>query len=248
MDGIVSIYRDCTLLPHFLTHCRRLGVDRVLGIVYEAGDDMTRRVAAAAAPFGNYFLSAVASNAKFDCLTNIAQENALRSAGRWYFRADLDEFPVADLSDLARRADALGLRAVQGQMVDRVAADGSLPAIDPARPLGDQFPLKGRITGPLLGACDVKVFLVKGDTPLGMGGHHQRGGTPMRSEAEVHHFKWSAGVIDRLRERIAHYQRIGMSHWAESAKFLAHYDANGRIDTERCGFRPAGGPEFPPGG
>ena len=56
----------------------------------------------------------------------------------------------------------------------------------------------------------------------------------------MHHFKWNARVVARLRDRIASRLRVGQGHIEECHRFLSLVERAGRIDltgleTRECG-------------
>jgi hypothetical protein len=165
------------------------------------------------------------------------------AGSEWALVADPDEFQVYDRPMCAVVEACERERAcyVQGRLVDRVANDGSLPPLVSGQPLNEQFPLRGNLTGPLLQGATTKVTLVRGSTPTGPGQHavlgaHRRFSQPC---VEVHHFKWRAGLSEKLRRRVEERRARGNQWWQPSQYFLDHLAARGRIDVDdkRFGFR-----------
>jgi hypothetical protein len=74
-------------------------------------------------------------------------------------RADLDEFFDASPAAVAFSVESRG-GFLRGRMIDRIAADWSLKAIDRAIPLWDQFPRLCRATHSVFGGNDKKWILV----------------------------------------------------------------------------------------
>jgi hypothetical protein len=179
----------------------------------------------------------------------------------WFVVADLDEFQVYDrpLADLVAWCDTHGYDYVEGCYLDRVAGDGSFPAVAPGS-LWDQFPLAGGISFPLCGATPTKVVLARGRIRLELGHHTAKEGrgVPHRDAyAQVHHFKWNDTVVERTRLRKSRFQtgtwRITYpAVLAETIRFLDHVDAHGgRIDVaeplfmfHKCGDNYADHPQW----
>ena len=45
----------------------------------------------------------------------------------------------------------------------------------------------------------------------------------------VHHFKWHGNVLEKLRQRVETYTRLGRPQLVQSQKLLDHYDKNGKF-------------------
>ena len=154
----------------------------------------------------------------------------------WFVLADQDELQVypADLRDVM--ADCGSWDYIRGCFVDRIARDGSFPAVEAEKPIWEQFPLGGFITALIGGGDPRKVVAVKGALPIRKGNHHAYEGRACPSRQyyiPVHHFKWTANVAERLTERAEAMKRHGTLEWTESARFVEYYRANGgRIAVE----------------
>ena len=51
----------------------------------------------------------------------------------------------------------------------------------------------------------------------------------MRYGLIVHHFKWHGTVLDKLRQRIETYRKLGRPQLKQSQKLIDHYDKNGKF-------------------
>ena len=109
----------------------------------------------------------------------------------WVVYADSDELhdlgwsgPYRTVPALGRKLTEMGMNAMHGIMVDRIAEDGSLPPVrgeEKAGTLADQFPIECRITQRVAKAgCLGKVVMAKAYLALGPGAHWliARGGCP----------------------------------------------------------------------
>jgi hypothetical protein len=179
-----------------------------------------------------------------------AIQDAYISPGDWIVWCDSDEFQSypLPLPKMIERWEASGHSYVKGLMLDRVAADGGLPRFDPMTSVWEQFPLI------CLFAIDVgkslirKVTVARGDVFLCRGNHFLARGAPaMLTEAarkrlaavpardltcpdawmQIHHFKWDASVLDRLRFRLSPQWRAKCPWWTESDKLLDYFEARG---------------------
>lgn len=159
----------------------------------------------------------------------------------WFVVTDADEFQVYDrpLAELLRTAEALGADHVNGCFLDRVTADGSLTGIT-AEPLWRQYPLAGAVSAGICRALPLKACIARGGVELLLGNHATAVGTGVpraESYVQVHHFKWTAAVVEQMRRRLSFLepgdspgQHDAVINEARSA--LAHIDrGNGRIDT-----------------
>jgi len=143
----------------------------------------------------------------------------------WFAIADLDEFirPLrgSNLIDLASKARASGYSAVHGSLVDRIAATGQFPAIDHDNTLDEQFSLECDLTE-AGGAMSSKIFLSRGNVEV-THGHHRVTSADipvMHNGGEVHHFKWTSGVVTRLHDRLKCFRAQQLPWAEESAKLL----------------------------
>jgi hypothetical protein len=154
----------------------------------------------------------------------------------WFILADTDEFQVypKEIHTLLAEMDRLGFEYVEGCIIDRLARDGSFPKIERSKNLWEQFPLAGLITYPLLGGNMLKVVAAKGFVAIAPGQHAAQSGKGCprdRTFIPVHHFKWSKGIVERLRERVEFYKRYREGLWTESQRFLDYCDKHeGKID------------------
>jgi hypothetical protein len=231
---IVNIYRDAKLLPHFLDHYAEWGFSRVLIVVNEHGaPDLLPLVEGYCAAASGLEARVVTTYSEEhhtfrfrERLIEVVAEHV--PPGAWYSTPDLDElitYPLP-LPALIAASEAQGVTAVMGQFIDHIARDGSLPPIG-TESLWSQFPLEADVTRLILKAKISKVIFQTGPLQLGMHGTQ----VPALSlVGRVHHFKWNADVLERLRERAVIHKKNGLSWWVESQRFLDHIAAHGRID------------------
>jgi hypothetical protein len=160
----------------------------------------------------------------------------------WTVVADQDEFHVYpdSLTSIVRYCEQRGYEAVSGDLIDRVAADGSFPPIESGRSLWHTFPLGGDLSHELIGAPSPQILIVKGSALLSWGSHYVARGVPCPKEelqAVVHHFKWDATVIDRLKARIDLYTNLGEPWVDESVSILEYIFSHKRIDVTDSRWR-----------
>ena len=228
---------DLPLLPHFLAHYAALGIPPSrMHLILNAQSEGHEGLAAArtlldragtAAP--QLWIGPYTSAGMWD--RRRALQDSVAEADDWIVNADADEFHdyPATLREVIAFCDARGVRCVQGPFVDRIAADGSLPAIHPDRGLWEQVPVAaevglalGKRAGEEDAAGTVKMMLHRGDVRPGLGGHNPQEGPPealiyglplmhfprVKSPAwrrtlpfRVMHVKWTAGLVRRLEDR-----------------------------------------------
>jgi hypothetical protein len=106
------------------------------------------------APFTSY--------AKRDFKNAVYAERVPSSA--WLIETDDDElieFPKP-VREFFADADARGYSAVQGEMVDHIAADCRLPRVQADRSLWEQYPCVGNVTKGILNGETLKTPIHKG--------------------------------------------------------------------------------------
>lgn len=238
---VVGAYVD--VLHATLAHYQALGVDETtIQLMLNAEDDaLAVETYAIAARLGCRVTTAV--RGPWLALQERVWRDSMRAhPDEWCLLADQDELQVYpdDLRSLLAYCDRKGYEYITGAFVDRIAADGGFPPLRPDVSLVAQFPLGGFLSWPLLGSDPRKVVAAKGRVPLVRGQHLARSGVPCPIDelfVPVHHFKWTAGVVERLRARVALCRNTGESHGVESERFLAyHARQGGRIDLTDARF------------
>jgi hypothetical protein len=235
------VYEDSGLLPHFLAHYERLGVDRILIVVRTSERDNLFEYARAATAASRAEASWSPCEHFADGDKAAVERAVLLAAGMkpddFVMHLDLDEFHEYP-APLREIVAALGRRrnwAVRGRMVDRVASSGMLAPVLPVPDLGTQFPIGCDLTGALLDAWTQKIMLCRGRTELKGGLNHDTCNAVYdvvpagcTEDYVVHHFKWTEGVVARLRDRLDGAV-IGPEYRRECVKFLETIANTGRI-------------------
>lgn len=246
---------DTGLLDHAIRHYRGLGVGSFhLARHIESFDDPDfQRSRDVLARHGLSFAAVHQGPWDEDLNAYLIRAQMRRHPGDWWVVADLDEFHVYDrsLTDVIAACESGGYDYVTGALLDRVTADGSLPALRPDASIWAQFPLAGLVTLRVPGAGSSKVTLARGDVQLHLGQHGALAGRllpPEEAFPQVHHFKWDDSVPVRLVRR---EQAYASGEWHltypdtvdESRRMLMHLEAHdGRIDVtaEEFALRPCG--------
>ncbi len=220
-------------LPQMLEHYRALGIESFFVNLHrsDAQDPAAEQVLEITREFG----CGVAAEFTGDWqrLQKAAYARQREQYPRdWFVLADVDEFHryPSDLRATLEECEREGYDYVRGCFVDRIASDGRFPPVDPARPLGEQFPLGAYLSQPVLAADPRKVVAVKGALPIFKGQHHADAGVACparRCFVQVHHFKWTEGIAARLAKRVELLKREGFQHWYESARFLEYHTVSG---------------------
>lgn len=234
---ITVVGRHCELLPSMVAHYRALGVESCAINVHLAtpADPVPEEIRDVADRHGAGLESIFVGDWQSQQV-GVWCASMQRRADDWCLLADHDELHVYpdELASLLAYCDRKGYDYITGAFVDRFAADGGFPRVDRARPLWDQFPLGGFVSYPMLGADPRKVVAAKGHVRVCKGQHRALSGVGCPMEvafAQVHHFKWTAGLVDRLRARAAELEANAVGHWTESARFVSYYESHdGRID------------------
>jgi hypothetical protein len=246
---------DTGLLDAALTHYRGLGVEsfHITRHVESFDDPEFQRANDVLARHGLAFAAVHQGPWDEDLNAYLIRAQMRRYPGDWWVVADLDEFHVYNqpLTDIIAACETGGYDYVMGALLDRVAADGSLPALKPTESIWAQFAMAGLVTLRVLRAVTSKVTLARGDVQLHLGQHAALTGRSLPAAAafaQVHHFKWTDSVLPRLTRRV---QAYSSGDWylaypvtiRESRRMLKHLEANGgRIDVtaaelalHRCG-------------
>lgn len=179
----------------------------------------------------------------------LLQEAHVR-AGDWIVWCDSDEFQVypEPLDRIVAQCEAAGVDYIRGVFFDRIAGDGSLPAFDPQRSIWETFPRACNVTGALAKGDTRKVTLARGSLRLPGGKHFPPSDAALKTISgwvQVHHFKWDAALIERLRFRVRPEWRAKFPWWVESQRLLDYFDAHGqRFDLADVAPISLQGPHF----
>jgi hypothetical protein len=250
---ITVVGGNVDVLPFFIQHYRQLRIESfLLNVHLCAADDPIRD---AVRQVSDEFACPIASET-VGSWQPVLQESLARSRSLhpddWHVLVDQDELQVYrdELPSLLAWCDRRGYDYVTGAFVDRLAADGFLPAVHRAVPIWDQFPLGAFLTHPLIGGDPRKVVAAKGRVRVSLGQHIAFDAVPCPIEeqfVQVHHFKWTAGLLERLRLRARQLREAGVSHYIESEKFVSYIEAHdGRIDLSDDRFLVAAcRPDYP---
>ena len=238
---LVTVVGVCHIgvLPHMLQHYRSLGVsDFIIKVHGDTHDEEGfRKLSEAAATVGANVASVHVRPWAGDlghtlyCMARASKPN------QWFLLCDADELQVYpdDLSQVVAYCEKHRYDYVEGCFVDRLSGDGTLQSVREDIPVWDQFPLGGMISARVLGATVNKIVLTRGHVRL-ITGHHMalsgNGCPPSEIYVPVHHFKWTAGVIEHLVHRAKEREAINPAdqYARECRSFVAHYERNGRID------------------
>ncbi len=232
------LYRPTPLLPHFVRHYAALGFTDIVIAASELCHDIDWFAVRDAAGRGTLHVEplyqGVFDNGRDTGVLNGLKARYVDDRHEWSAQADLDEFyeyplPLAEMAASAGEANC-----VQGWFVDRIAADGLLPAIRDDIPISEQFPVETRITKRILGGCDRKLILTRGFQCINQGHHGMPNERLHPGKGRVHHYKWNAIVLDHLGERLALRERTGYQWGHESERFLDYWQRNGRILSADC--------------
>ncbi|MEE2904378.1 MAG: hypothetical protein VYC39_18760 [Myxococcota bacterium] len=123
---------------------------------------------------------------------------------RMVFAVDADEF-VSHPGDIYEAACTDDYDYVRGRLVDRFAHEGETAAVTMDKDLFRQFPVCSDFSWDALGALQSKTPLSKPAIEYRVGLHRiidEERWTRPEWDIMVHHFKWTKGVIQRIRERV----------------------------------------------
>jgi hypothetical protein len=242
---LVTVVGGCVdVLPHMLAHYRGLGIESFFVHVHARGDDdpVLEEAARAVGAFGCEMASTTTGEWRHDTNRELYRKARESRPDDWFVIADQDELQEypRELPAIVRECEAAGYEYIEGCFVDRVARDGSFPPVAPHESIWRQFPLAGMVSASLLEANPNKVVAAKGKVELGAGQHYAFSGRGCPAEElyiPVHHFKWVAGVLERLEQRAAFRRAHGDRYWEESQRFVDYCRAHGgRLDVKDAAF------------
>ena len=217
------------VLPHMLHHHHALGVDSFFVHVNRLHDadpilDEVRAICEVT--------SVSTGGSLWRGNPGVHRAVMARHPDDWFLIADQDELQVypRPLADVIDDCERRGYDFVEGTLIDRLAPGGVFAAIDPVRDIWEQFPIAALVTAALLGGEPRKIVAAKGSVHV-KGGQHgtEKGrGHPLEEcHAVVHHFKWTAGIVERLRARVALLRERGLEFAEESERFLRYVEEHG---------------------
>jgi hypothetical protein len=221
-----------------LDHYARLGFDSLTVNVHldRCSDPLLQEVTTIARSFGAEIGSVFAGKWLQSVNPFLYGHSQRQKPSDWFVLADIDELQVypTNLRTFFEQMDSLGFDYIEGCIVDRIARDGTLPAVVDDVAIWDQFPLAGLITYPVLRANILKIVAAKGFVNLTPGQHSACNGIGCPRDCQyipVHHFKWSASVVERLRKRVELYKTFDEPIWPESQRFIDYMEQHcGKID------------------
>lgn len=172
------------------------------------------------------------------------------AAEDWIIWCDSDEYQTYPrrLDEMIAKWNRDGIDYINGLMFDRVAEGGWLPRFDPSTSVWEQFPIACTVASDVAEILPRKIAAARGDVALSTGNHFladaaprmstptavrrlaarpQRRLKPLPLWVQVHHFKWDASVLDRLRFRLTPQWRAKCPWWVESDKLLTYFESNG---------------------
>jgi hypothetical protein len=234
--SVVGGYAD--VLPHMLAHYRGLGVESFFIHVHASheGDPVLEQVTEIVRNFGCGISSVTVGEWLHNTNRKLYHRTLESRPDDWFLIADQDELQVypRDMTSILEHCERQGYEYIEGCFLDRLARDGSFPAVSANESIWLQFPLAGIVSASVLQANPNKIVAAKGRVRLGAGQHYAlsgRGCPPEELYIPVHHFKWVSGILERLEQRAEFRRERGDRYWEESQRFIDYCHAhNGRLD------------------
>lgn len=213
--AVVSVFEYTPLLPHFIKHYDKIGVDQ---IIICATNELEASIRASSSWLKHQItpIDQRRPGESFNAWKDRNENTAIKECGvsddDYKLCLDIDEFheyPLP-LKLLINRMDEKNEWALCGYFVDRFGPNYSTPEVEEDRDLFEQFPLQDLTFSKNSGACPRKIMICRVRCKLGHGRHHTVNGYFNRhhhvglrdTQFKVHHFKWIAGVTERLQKRI----------------------------------------------
>ncbi len=258
----LGVEHDLPLLPHFLQHYLRLGIlAGDIHIILNARDgtfpgmDTAREILARHNVHNTIkWIAPYTSDAMWEKRRQVQSQVAGQT--NWLLSADIDEmheYPEP-LPTFLARCERLGVDAVQGPLIDRLAPEGRLAPVAADTPLAAQYPIEAAVMERLGGESydrrgTVKLMAMRGSILPSRGGHRpQRHCSPhhlyglalgdfpaisrpafrFRVPTRVHHYHWTDSLAARLRIRLA-TPGVSKAGGDYGAKQLAHIERHDGI-------------------
>lgn len=235
--GIVSGYCGEELLPHFISHYQKLGINHL--VVSARTLDFYESAKMSANDFVDIRYTPSEHFADSDkSLVELSILNGMNlNPDDWIMHLDLDEFqeypaPIPDIIDVMNKKNDW---AIRGWIKDRVSKDGVIPArIDPDIDIRRQFPIVSDFSEKVLNAWTQKIVLCRKKVTLQ--GHVRH--TPSNanissppigrgSDYIVHHYKWHGEIVRHLRQRAEGSEgKYGSSYINECRAATRYFNAN----------------------
>jgi len=217
------------VLPHMLRHYRALGVESFFVHVnlLDDNDPILDKVRAVCE-----VTSVSVGGRLWRGNPDVHRAVMARHPDDWFIVADQDELQEypRPLHEILELCDRRGYDFIEGTLVDRLAPGGVFGDVDPRGDIWEQFPLTALVTASLLGGEPRKVVAAKGSVVLHGGQHGAESGRGCPLEechVPVHHFKWTAGIVERLRARVELLRQRGLPFGEESERFLRYVAEHG---------------------
>jgi hypothetical protein len=220
-------------LPQFISHYQELGVDDFhVSLHFEAGTPTPRMAENTARAQAFLETCRIALSSVLICAYDAMQTRAHHdriqaqlSRDDWVIWADVDEFQVwpDEMKSLVRHASAHDQEYFRGEIIDRISEDGTLRKFDPDESIFTQFPKRCYLTRDIANAPTRKVACSRALIKITPGNHYAVNDSLLKhheSVIEVHHFKWDASVLTRLRRRLEPDWRERCPWWTESKKLV----------------------------
>jgi hypothetical protein len=223
---------EAALLPFFVRHYLRLGATSFPVLIYGTQSQMEAACETIAGNGGLPQPVGVFDATTFSAKRREAEIRKVHPAGEWAFFCDLDEFCELTAEQVAAHVKS-DLPYVAGRWLDRVGRGGKLLEVCPDRPLEEQFPLKGTLRQNWkMGAA---VYVLSPFAPML---HHPNVCSIGRKHwpqscVTVHHFKWQANVLPRLRARMVRIALVRKldTPWARRVRaMIAHLEEHDGVD------------------
>lgn len=207
----VTVAGPYVLLPYFLKYYSRIGVEQFIVNAYERDPERYRRILDVVREHCASWQKGFWERKKpLHCRDRTVRLGRMAEArkflGDWALYPDMDEFaefPGGSIREYTRSLPPR-VQVIQGRWWDRLASDGTLPAIDPEKPLEAQFPIMARLSDKFFKSNSQVIVACKDRKAES---HHPQwlikafGSRAFSELLNVHHFKWHSTMVEHLRGR-----------------------------------------------
>jgi hypothetical protein len=217
------------VFEHMLRHYKDSGIDSLLVNIHldKHEDELYRNVRRIALRYHADIVAVFVGKWLQSVNPYLYQHTLSQAPNDWFLLADTDELQVysSTVHAVIETAHNKGYDYIDGFFIDRLSADGRFPSVSRNTNLWNRFPLAGAVTFPLLRANVMKVVAAKGWVKISGGQHHAYNGRGCPRSLHlipVHHFKWTSGILERLKTRVTFYKGMRDPLWHESQRVLSH--------------------------
>lgn len=240
MRLLTSIENRIEILPHFVKHYIKLGIDKFIFCVWKGNknDKWDEIIDVLKKADVDYVMEQSFDSALYCGKDDSYYQNFIRKKyiddDEWYVICDMDEFQSIEnystYKNLLKDVKKEKCGYVGGILVDRVTNDGSIPKnLKVDENIFDQFPINHKMTYEVCKGWCRKSMMQIGEFKI-ENGHHFCNSNSFSKQFLVYHFKWVGNIVETLQRRHDYYTKLNLPWKNESKLAYTHImENNGKI-------------------